>query len=338
MVAEEQQKAVRSSHREEEEQQRPRRSLHREAQQEALGAEASAERPNYWGLLSRLSAKVNVTSLIRARPRTPLFTLMFRQPREHTIIKLISRIVSLRPPISLRFLGSPPTTFIKSIKVLTPSLSLKSSPAFRGPELRASVKLTGSGPTPGPLQLATWATSPSPKPKAMLVINSSPPGRGRSQLLAWASPPPRPRAAVMISASPPRLPSGLLRAPASGNVELKAHVVMSVGVRRSSAPLSTPSGQPLGLRPQLAIRAAGPPAGLLKAPLISWPWPPGLSISAVASFSASRRSPGEAPLALAFRKANESANVAFKLTGSEELGILKGGPSPQLEVAQSLGQ
>ena len=112
MVAEEQQKAVRSSHREEEEQQRPRRPSHREAQQEALGAEVSTERPterpNYWGLLSRLSAKVSVISLARARPRTPLFTLMFGQPRERAAIKLISRVVSLSPPISLRFLGSPP--------------------------------------------------------------------------------------------------------------------------------------------------------------------------------------------------------------------------------------
>jgi hypothetical protein len=142
----------------------------------------------------------------------------------------------------------------------------------------------------------------------------------------------------MISASPPRLPSGLLRAPAAGSVELKAHVVMSVGVRRPSAPLSTLSGQPLGLRPQLAIRAAGPPAGLVKAPLIGWPWPPGPGLSAVVSFSASRRSPGGASPALAFRKASERANMAFKLTGREELGILKGGPPPQTEAAQSLGQ
>ena len=84
-----------------EDQQRPRRPSHREAQQEALGAEASAERPNYWGLLPRLSAKVNVISLVRARPRTPLFTLMFRPPKEHAVIKLTSRVVSLKPPISL---------------------------------------------------------------------------------------------------------------------------------------------------------------------------------------------------------------------------------------------
>jgi len=308
--------------------------------------------------LPRLSAKVNVISLARARPRTPLFTLMFGQPRERAVIKLIIKVLNLSPQISLRFLGSPPTTFIKSIKVNTPSLSINSSPAFRRPELKASVKLmssgplrclgriidlqyielTDSGPTPCPLRLTAWAASPSPKPKVMLVINSSPPGRRRPQLLAWASPLPRPKAMVAISASPPRLPSGLLRVPAAGNVELKAHVAMSVGVRRPSASLSTPIGQPLGLRPQLAIRAAGPPAGLLKAPLISWPWPPGLSVSAVASFSASRRSPGEASLALAFRKVSERANLAFKLTGSEELGILKGGPPPQLEVAQSLGQ
>jgi len=308
--------------------------------------------------LPRLSAKVNVISLARARPRTPLFTLVFGQPRDHAAIKLISRVVSLRPPISLRFLGSPPTTFIKSIKVNTPSLSINSSPAFRRPELKASVKLTSSGPlrclgriidlqyveltdsgpTPCPLRLTAWAASPPPKPKAMLVINSSPPGRRRPQLLAWASPPPRPRAAVMISASPPRLPSGLLGAPAAGSVELKARVAMSVGVKRPSAPLSTLSGQPLGLRPQLAIRAAGPPAGLLKAPLIGWPWLPGPGVSAVASFRVSHRSPGGASPALAFRKANERANLAFKLTGREELGILKGGPSPQPEAAQSLGQ
>jgi hypothetical protein len=113
---------------------------------------------------------------------------------------------------------------------------------------------------------------------------------------------------------------------------------MSVGLRRPSAPLSTPGGQPPGLRPQLAIRAAGPPAGLPKAPLISWPWPPGPGVSAVASFSVSRRSPGGASPALAFRKASERANIAFKLTGREELGILKGGPSPKPEAAQSLGQ
>jgi hypothetical protein len=142
----------------------------------------------------------------------------------------------------------------------------------------------------------------------------------------------------MISASPPRLPSGLLGAPAAGSVELKARVAMSVGVKRPSAPLSTLSGQPLGLRPQLAIRAAGPPAGLLKAPLIGWPWLPGPGVSAVASFRVSHRSPGGASPALAFRKANERANLAFKLTGREELGILKGGPSPQPEAAQSLGQ
>jgi hypothetical protein len=113
---------------------------------------------------------------------------------------------------------------------------------------------------------------------------------------------------------------------------------MSVGVRRPSAPLSMPGGQPLGLRPQLAIRAAGPPAGLLKAPLIGWPWPPGPGVSTVASFRVSRRFPGGASPAIAFRKASERANVAFKLTGREELGILKGGPSPQTEAAQSLGQ
>ncbi|MFP3081136.1 MAG: hypothetical protein RXR09_06450, partial [Acidilobus sp.] len=135
-----------------------------------------------------------------------------------------------------------------------------------------------------------------------------------------------------------RLPSGLLMAPAAGSVELKARVAMSVGVKRPSAPLPTPGGQPLGLRPQLAIRAAGPPAGLVKAPLIGWPWPPGPGVSAVASFSASRRSPGGASPALAFRKASERANLAFKLTGREELGILKGGPSPKPEAAQSLGQ
>ncbi len=84
-----------------EDQQSPRRPSHREARQEALGAEASAERPNYWGLLPRLSAKVNVISLVRARPRTPLLTLMFRPPRERAVIKSTSRVVSLRPPISL---------------------------------------------------------------------------------------------------------------------------------------------------------------------------------------------------------------------------------------------
>jgi len=143
---------------------------------------------------------------------------------------------------------------------------------------------------------------------------------------------------VAISASPPRLPSGLLRAPAAGSVELKARVVMSVGVKRPSAPLSKPGGQPLGLRPQLAIRAAGPPAGLVKAPLIGWPWPPGPGVSAVASFRVSHRSPGGASPVLAFRKVSERANMAFKLTGREELGILKGGPSPQTEAVQSLGQ
>ena len=338
MVAEEQQKAVRSNHRDEEEQQKPRRPSRREAQQEALGAEVSAERLNYWSLLPQLSAKVNVISLVRARPRTPLFTLMFRPPREHTAIKLISKVVSLRPPISLMFLGSSPRTFIKSIKVLTPSLFLKSSLAFRRPELRASVKLTSSGPTPGPLPLTIWVASPHPKPRAMLLINSSPPGRGHPQLLTWAGPLPRPKAAVMINASPARLPSELLRAPAPRNVELKAHIVMSIGVKRPSATLSTPSGQSLGLRPQLVIRAAGPPAGLLKAPLIIWPWTLEPGISAVASFNVSRRSPGEASLSLAFRKANERTNLAFKVTGREELGILKGGPSPQPEVAQSLSQ
>jgi len=131
---------------------------------------------------------------------------------------------------------------------------------------------------------------------------------------------------VMINASPARLPSELLRAPAPRNVELKAHIVMSIGVKRPSATLSTPSGQSLGLRPQLVIRAAGPPAGLLKAPLIIWPWTLEPGISAVASFNVSRMSPGEASLSLAFRKANERTNLAFKVTGREDLGILKGVP------------